>query len=143
MIFLNFQVVNYRINIRLATACIKYCLRLPTTLKWIMQFLIKNNTLLTTQAAIIFLVSACNANMTYEEFIVRFQQQCSDYYLVKDLAPQAKVAACDCLLKTTQQNYSDMQSLLAGIRALDREPRGETDYVPSAIRMAAATCIKK
>lgn len=46
------------------------------------------------------------------------------------------------MLKTTQQNYTDMTSLIAGIRAHDRGPRGETDFVPSTIRMAAASCIK-
>jgi hypothetical protein len=90
-----------------------------------------------------FFISGCTTEMTYEQFLVRFQQQCPDHYLVRDLAPQEKVAACNCLLKTTQNNYPDMPSLLAGIRKFDREPRGETDYVPSAIRMAAATCIKK
>jgi hypothetical protein len=108
-----------------------------------MTLLFKNNALLTLFVAVVFSISGCSANMTYEEFIVRFQQQCPDYYLVRDLAPQEKVAACDCLFKSTQQNYPDMKSLLVGIRALDREPRGETDYVPSAIRMAAASCIKK
>ena len=84
----------------------------------------------------------CNDKMTYDEFLSRFRQQCPDYYLVRDLAAQEKVAICDCMLNTTQQNYPDMKSLLAGIRAHDREPRGETDYVPSAIRMATATCLK-
>ncbi len=80
--------------------------------------------------------------MTYPEFLSLFQRQCPNYYLVRDFDAQKRQGVCDCMLKTTQQNYPDMTSLLAGIRAHDREPRGEADFVPSAIRMAAATCIQ-
>jgi hypothetical protein len=93
-------------------------------------------------AAAIFSIFGCATKMTYNEFIVRFQQDCPQYYLVRDFAPDKIKTVCDCMLKTTQNNYPDMPSLLAGIRKFDREPRGETDYVPSAIRMAAASCIK-
>ena len=107
-----------------------------------MKLLLKNQQWLAL-LVICFLILGCGHKMTYEQFVVRFQQQCPDYYLVRDLVTQEKIAACDCMLKTTQQNYPNMASLLAGMRAHDREPRGETDYVPSAIRIAAKNCIDK
>lgn len=104
----------------------------------------KNCTLFALIAAIIFSLLGCTPKMmTYTEFTARFQQECPRYYLVRDLAPDKQTTVCDCMLKHTQANYPDMQSLLAGIRKLDREPRGETDYVPSAIRLAAASCMNK
>jgi hypothetical protein len=103
---------------------------------------IKNYVLMSLLTAVVFLIFGCATKMTYEQFIVRFQQDCPQYYLVRDLAPHKIKTVCDCMLKTTQNNYPDMPSLLLGIRKFDREPRGETDYVPSAIRMAAASCIK-
>ena len=66
---------------------------------------------------IAFSMLGCNNQMTYEEFLSRFHQQCPDYYLIKQLEPQNRQEVCDCMLKTTKQNYSDMKSLLAGIRA--------------------------
>ena len=91
---------------------------------------------------IAFSMLGCNSQMTYQEFLIRFRAECPVYYLIKDLTHQSASDVCACMLKTTQHNYPDMTSLLAGIRALDREPRGESDFVPSAIRMAATTCIK-
>jgi len=44
--------------------------------------------------------------------------------------------------KTIVEKWPDMNTLLAGIRQLDREPRGETDFIPSAIRIAAPYCMK-
>lgn len=106
-----------------------------------MSILFKNRHLFVV-LSITFLGLGCDENMTYQEFLTRFQHQCPDYHLIKQLAPQKRQVVCDCMLKTTQQNYTDMTSLIAGIRAHDREPRGETDFVPSTIRMAAASCIK-
>jgi hypothetical protein len=104
--------------------------------------LIKNRVLISLLSAFVLSISGCASKMTYEEFVARFQQDCPQYYLVRDLAPHKIKTVCDCMLQTTQKNYPNMQSLLAGIRKFDREPRGETDYVPSAIRMAAPSCIK-
>ena len=106
-----------------------------------MSILLKNRHLFVV-LSITFLGLGCDENMTYQEFLTRFQHQCPDYHLIKQLAPQKRQVVCDCMLKTTQQNYTDMTSLIAGIRAHDRGPRGETDFVPSTIRMAAASCIK-
>lgn len=95
-----------------------------------------------TLLAVEFLMLGCHDKMTYEMFLSRFQQQCSSYYLLRSLTEQEKITVCDCMLKTTKKNYPNMAALLNGIRVHDREPRGEGDFVPSAIRMAAATCIK-
>lgn len=107
-----------------------------------MKIVIKRPSLFVAMVTVTFLLLGCATKMTYEEFVTRFEQDCPQYYLVRDFAPDKIKTACDCMLKTTQNNYPDMPSLLAGIRKFDREPRGETDYVPSAIRMAAASCIK-
>ena len=103
-----------------------------------MSALCKNRHLF-TPFMIVFLMLGCNDKMTYQAFLKHFQAQCPDYYLIKDLTHQSATDVCNCM----QQNYPDMASLVAGISAHDREPRGETDYVPSAISMAAASCIDK
>lgn len=73
----------------------------------------------------------CNDKMNYQQFISRFQEQCPVYYTHKDLEPQKRQEVCDCMLKTTQQNYPDMTTLLAGIRAHDREPRAKRTMFPA------------
>ncbi len=109
-----------------------------------MNKLLKNGYLSFLLLAAGLFVSGCQPmkRMTYQDFLIRFQTDCPNYYLIKDLTNQSTSEVCDCMLKTTQQNYPTMESLMIGIRKNDREPRGEADYVPSAIRMAAATCIK-
>lgn len=106
-----------------------------------MLILFKNRYLF-VDLSIAFLGLGCDENITYREFLTRFQQQCPDYQLIKQLAPQKRQVVCDCMLKTTQQNDTEMTSLIVGICAYDRKPRGEADFLPSAIIMAAAACIK-
>ena len=91
---------------------------------------------------LIFSVSGCNERMTYQEFLNKFQQNCPRYYLVSDLEPQKAQAACNCMYRITAEKWPDMATLLTAIPILDREPRGETDFVPSAIKMATPYCMK-
>ena len=96
-------------------------------------------------ALLVFSVSGCNERMTYPEFLNNFQQNCPRYYLVTEvtgLNPQKVEAACNCMYRITVEKWPDMATLLAAIPILDREPRGETDFVPSAIRMATPYCMK-
>lgn len=86
-------------------------------------------------------VSGCSAKkMTYTEFLNKFRQDCPHHYLVRDLSPQKAQQACSCMYAMTAQKWPDMVTFVAAISVLDREPRGETDFVPSAIRMAAPYC---
>ena len=93
-------------------------------------------------ALLVFSVSGCNERMTYPEFLNNFQQNCPHSYLVLDLKPQKAEAACSCMYRITVEKWPDMDTLLTSIPILDRAPRGETDFVPSAIRMATPYCMK-
>lgn len=80
--------------------------------------------------------------MTYQEFSIKLQEQCPDNYLVRDLVLQETQQICGCMHKTIVEKWPNMNYLLVGIRQLDREPRGEADLIPSAIRIAAPYCMK-
>lgn len=80
--------------------------------------------------------------MTYQEFSRKFQEQCPDNYLVKDLVLQEPQKICRCMHKTIVEKWPNMNTLLAGIRQSGREPRGETDFIPHAVQIAVPYCMK-
>jgi hypothetical protein len=87
------------------------------------------------------ILTGCKKPMTYPEFLNAFEKNCPGHYSLEDLDNDKKKQTCDCMLNHIKANYPDMQSLLAAIRAHDREPRGETDYVPSAFRITQKFCL--
>ena len=72
-----------------------------------------------------------------------FQKNCPSYTFIRDLGPKKAQEACNCMYRITAEKWPDMATLLAAMPVLDREPRGETDFVPSAIRMAAPYCMRR
>lgn len=78
--------------------------------------------------------------MTYDTFMVQFKQRCPEYYLVKTLPVVEQQAKCDCMLGQVMTRWPNMKRLEDAIYQLDRAPRGEGDFVPSAIRMTAQAC---
>ena len=92
---------------------------------------------------LVFTVSGCNKGMTYQEFLNKFQQNCPRDHVVGDLEPLKAHRACNCMLRTTVEKWPNMATLLTAMPILDRSPRGEADFVPSTIRMAAPYCLKE
>lgn len=86
-------------------------------------------------------LTACMASaMTYDQFLVKFDQRCPTYYLIKELPVAEQQRACTCMRQQVESRWPDMASFTDAMNKLDRAPRGEADFVPSAIRMTAKAC---
>lgn len=78
--------------------------------------------------------------MTYDQFLVRFEQGCPTHYLIRDLPVAEQQRACTCMRQQLESRWPDMTSFTDAMVTLDRAPRGDGDFVPSAIRMTAEAC---
>lgn len=91
-------------------------------------------------ACALALTACMPAAMTYDQFLLRFDQGCPTYYLIRDLPVAEQQRACTCMRQQVESRWPDMTSFTGAMVKLDRAPRGEGDFVPSAIRMTAEAC---